>query len=526
MGNCLGTEILQENQFRVKNINDDKRLVQKGLMEVTLSDLMYTDSKTSEIWQWPLKYLRKYGCDGDVFSFEAGRKCPGGEGLYAFSTPKASQLFDLVARNITQDNSHPPENLSPLLSAEEQDHSALTFPPGTQTQPPDLPNYTNVPANGAIPLSVQTEIGGGMTTDTSRESSVPKPDSPPPIAPVEPPKCQYREVVFQKPPEEHPAPVNETNERTTYLRIDFEETQKRSVQRNGALQVTLPVAYSHSRVSTSSAPGDRRRMNTFPASTSKHSISSGSLSSQNSLTESVRETRSPHVNGGVPQSAGVTPEQMTYQNLLLGASGQLSTYANISVGRGDASHLASPPSQQPNYANLPSSATKSRAISSPSIVGRVPLPEVHGHPMAHYAELELSSTHQRTSTPRDHHHHESSYLQLGFTHSTPNPSSLSPTTTPIPEGRTSPEATRLELQPPPLTSSTRSTSTGRIPMPKLVDDKVNYGVLDFDTMNVLSEMQRQREQDNKEREELQAKKNEKMREKEKSSTQRRHTHHK
>ncbi len=46
-----------------------------------------------------------------------------------------------------------------------------------------------------------------------------------------------------------------------------------------ALQVTLPVGYSHSRVS---APGDRRRINTFPASTSKHSVSSGSLSSQNS----------------------------------------------------------------------------------------------------------------------------------------------------------------------------------------------------------------------------------------------------
>ncbi len=27
-----------------------------------------------------------------------------------------SQLFDLVARNITQDTSHPPENLSPLLT--------------------------------------------------------------------------------------------------------------------------------------------------------------------------------------------------------------------------------------------------------------------------------------------------------------------------------------------------------------------------------------------------------------------------
>ncbi len=117
----------------MKNINDDKPLMQKGLMEVTVSDLMYTDSKMSEIWQWPLKYLRKYAFDENVFSFEAGRKCPGGEGLWAFSTPKASQLFDLVARNITQDNSHPPENLSPLLSAEEQDSSSLSEVPSSSS---------------------------------------------------------------------------------------------------------------------------------------------------------------------------------------------------------------------------------------------------------------------------------------------------------------------------------------------------------------------------------------------------------
>ncbi len=531
-------------------------------MEVTATDLMYTDSKTDEVWEWPLKYLRKYGCDGDVFSFEAGRKCPGGEGLYAFSTPKASQLFDLVARNITQDMSHPPDNLSPPISADDHDHSGPRFPQVGPTQPQDQPNYHNMGPNGAMLLTVQTELISGVTTDTSRESSVPKPDSPPPVTPTGPPRVTYREVVFQKPPDEHPVPVEDSKLRSPYSKIDFEETQKRLEKRNGSLQVVLPVNPSHSRISTTSAPGDRRpRINTFPASTSKHSISSGSLSSQNSLTESVRETRSPRVNGGVPQSAGYGTDPNMYQNLHLGTSAQQGqvNYQNVNVGCGDANHLTSPP-LQPNYANLsltsgtrspgyrntscppsrstssssthhhhPNSSMSASALHSPGDISRVPLPEVHGNPMGHYAELDLSGT-QRTSTPRDHHHtpqpYQSSYSELGFPNVTPTPSIPTPTTSPIPEGRTSPVAVRLELQPAP--SSAKSSSSS-IPVPKLVDDKVNYGVLDFETMRALTELQRQRVQDNqakKEREEQQAAKKEKVRDKDKSITQRRHTHHK
>ncbi|KAL5509196.1 hypothetical protein EMCRGX_G004517 [Ephydatia muelleri] len=39
------------------------------MMIVTLTS--YTNSRTLEQLEWPLKYLWKYDCDGDVFSFEA-----------------------------------------------------------------------------------------------------------------------------------------------------------------------------------------------------------------------------------------------------------------------------------------------------------------------------------------------------------------------------------------------------------------------------------------------------------------------
>ena len=88
---------------------------------------------------WPLKYIRKYGCDGELFSFEAGRNCPGGEGLYAFSTKKAWQLFYLVARNSSEGGPPPPPVPSP------------NPPPPPASNPPShppsaarLPEYQNM----------------------------------------------------------------------------------------------------------------------------------------------------------------------------------------------------------------------------------------------------------------------------------------------------------------------------------------------------------------------------------------------
>jgi len=98
------------------NMNNDKQLIQKGVMKITAVDLIYTDGRTKEQWQWLLKFLRKYGRDGDIFSFESGRKCPGSKGLYAFSSQNAETIFAVVARNINVGNLQPPGDLSPLPS--------------------------------------------------------------------------------------------------------------------------------------------------------------------------------------------------------------------------------------------------------------------------------------------------------------------------------------------------------------------------------------------------------------------------
>ncbi|NXS84796.1 DOK3 protein, partial [Erpornis zantholeuca] len=49
---------------------------------------------------WPYLFLRKFGQDQAVFSFEAGRRSDSGEGTFTFSTPRAPELCRAVAAAI------------------------------------------------------------------------------------------------------------------------------------------------------------------------------------------------------------------------------------------------------------------------------------------------------------------------------------------------------------------------------------------------------------------------------------------
>ena len=513
MGSCISDQKLPENMFKVININDDKRYVQKGIMEVTAADLIYTDSRTREQWQWPLKFLRKYGCDGNVFSFEAGRKCPGGEGLYAFSTQGASTLFAMVARNINQGNLQPPGEMSPLPSEVPQpDTNTLNFPRRSNVSSPthqspqeqspgEQPNYQNM-----VPLQI---VISDVPTDatSSRDSGAPKSDSPP-SGSMEPKKFQYQEVVFDKPPEDHPVPlpIPDTHH-MSYTRIDFEKTDKYNKERQNGI---LPVVHSsRPRVSTSSITSGggggrgRPRMNTVPAGGSHRSLSDSSASSQSSLTESSRDVlRSPRANGIIPGPATSTPEQCSgtmYQNVTVGPKGPVippqPNYQNLNVGCGDVKQLTSTPvpQPQPNYANV---TPNTSAIS----------PTVQGDPMAHYADLDLSSRNRNTSVSCVPEPHQPSYMQLEFSKDVSQQSALS-------SGNRSPDATPVMIG-----QETIASGNG-IPRPadatpKLADaTMVNYDVLNFSAMEALSELHRQREQET-----LEKKKSEQQHERERANT--------
>ncbi|XP_060528895.1 uncharacterized protein LOC132703570 [Cylas formicarius] len=95
------------NIFNVLNVNDQGRAISHGKLEVTESDLVFHQRGMNPT-RWPLRSLRKYGFDTDVFSFECGRRSPTGPGIYAFRCHKAEQLFNVVQHHITGVEENPP----------------------------------------------------------------------------------------------------------------------------------------------------------------------------------------------------------------------------------------------------------------------------------------------------------------------------------------------------------------------------------------------------------------------------------
>ncbi|XP_012516180.1 PREDICTED: docking protein 3 [Propithecus coquereli] len=65
------------------------------------------------LYSWPYRFLRKFGSDKGVFSFEAGRRCDSGEGLFAFSSSRAPDLCGAMAAAIARQRERLPELTGP-----------------------------------------------------------------------------------------------------------------------------------------------------------------------------------------------------------------------------------------------------------------------------------------------------------------------------------------------------------------------------------------------------------------------------
>ncbi|CAH2234414.1 fibroblast growth factor receptor substrate 2 [Pararge aegeria] len=109
---------LHPNVFRVVNIDENGADLCTGQLEITESDIiLYREGRESTVW--PLHSLRRYGFEGEIFSFESGRRCETGEGIYAFRCRRASILFQALQqqiqlRNVVHDSvQYPVSRLSP-----------------------------------------------------------------------------------------------------------------------------------------------------------------------------------------------------------------------------------------------------------------------------------------------------------------------------------------------------------------------------------------------------------------------------
>ncbi|XP_011498845.1 PREDICTED: serine/threonine-protein kinase pakG [Ceratosolen solmsi marchali] len=178
---------LHPNVFQVMNVDDLGNLITPGRLEVTESDIILYQRSKSPV-KWPLRCLRRYGYDAEIFSFESGRRCSTGPGIYAFKCRRAAQLFNLVQTYIQQVCNNGDDAIS-----REMPIGAHSGPTVTRVAIPMESNYldpTSTRSNGRILSSFSNHQQNGRLSSIGSSSGPISPQgtmsspSPPPMLPA------------------------------------------------------------------------------------------------------------------------------------------------------------------------------------------------------------------------------------------------------------------------------------------------------------------------------------------------------
>ncbi|XP_004624209.1 fibroblast growth factor receptor substrate 3 [Octodon degus] len=103
---CLNRDTVPDNhptKFKVTNVDDEGVELGEGVMELTQSELVLHLQRREAV-RWPYLCLRRYGYDSNLFSFESGRRCQTGQGIFAFKCSRAEEIFSLL-QDLMQCNS-------------------------------------------------------------------------------------------------------------------------------------------------------------------------------------------------------------------------------------------------------------------------------------------------------------------------------------------------------------------------------------------------------------------------------------
>ncbi|XP_026058949.1 fibroblast growth factor receptor substrate 2-like [Carassius auratus] len=185
MGSCFSCpdkESIPDNhqsKFKVVNVDDDGNELGAGIMELTEDELVLRTRKCDAV-KWPYLCLRRYGYDSNLFSFESGRRCQTGQGIFAFKCSRAEEIFNML-QDIMHNNSISVVEEPVFEPTLAQTEPELPLTPHTPTTPgnilPTLPNgslrYPSLGDASSHPSSRHPSVGSTCLPSLGEESTHP-----------------------------------------------------------------------------------------------------------------------------------------------------------------------------------------------------------------------------------------------------------------------------------------------------------------------------------------------------------------
>ncbi|XP_015428847.1 PREDICTED: fibroblast growth factor receptor substrate 2 [Dufourea novaeangliae] len=216
---------INPNVFQVMNVDDSGKLITPGRLEITDTEIVLYQRGKQPI-KWPLRCLRRYGFDAEIFSFESGRRCSTGQGIYAFKCRRAAHLFSVVQTNIQVCSNNGDDTMSrelPIASHPGPTITRVTIPVEPNYLDPIL-NRTN---NRMGPRHAHSQQNGtgrlgsvGSNTDIISPQGTIGSSSPPPVLPPSPPPF----------PQPHPSSLYVNEEVLSPLPLEMEHNNNKRLR--------------------------------------------------------------------------------------------------------------------------------------------------------------------------------------------------------------------------------------------------------------------------------------------------------
>lgn len=189
----------QLQRFKVINVDDDGNELGSGVMVLEEEGLVLHTPRRHDI-TWPYACLRRYGYDSNLFSFESGRRCQTGHGIFAFKCLRAEELFNQLqdimfshsfnivesGLEITLHSTHTPRTAPPGYSgppvastdglSERCDLTAPSEEPSHSSQQTGVDSSTRTPCGEEAALPLLNEHMDHIYINTSTIQEQPTPD--------------------------------------------------------------------------------------------------------------------------------------------------------------------------------------------------------------------------------------------------------------------------------------------------------------------------------------------------------------